>query len=260
MMRNLLDEFAEGDGPMQRAQKGMRPVLPKRFYKEARAVERDGAFVLELDGKAARTPARNLLAVNAALGAALAAEWNALGETVDPAQMPLTRLLNVALDRVATNGDAVAADIANYAGSDLVCYRAAEPEDLVTAQGAAWDPVLFWAREDFGARLVCAEGVRFVPQPEEALAAVRAEIGRAARPLGLAALASATALAGSVLVALLLARGRLSTDAAWAAGHVDEDWNVSRWGEDAEAAQRRASRRAEFDAAAMVLAALRPAP
>lgn len=251
-MKNLLKEVAKG--PMQRAQAAMRPPLPKRFYKEARTVERDGAFVLELDGKAARTPARNALAApNRAIGELLAAEWNALGEIIDPAKMPLTRLLNVAIDRVATDGDAVAADIANYAGTDLVCYRAAEPDELVEAQAAAWNPVLGWAHETLGARLALSQGVTHVQQPETALAAVRAEIDRAQRPFGLAAIATVTSLTGSILIALMLARGAISPDAAWAAAHVDEDWNTARWGEDAEATQRRAARKAEFDASAKVL-------
>jgi chaperone required for assembly of F1-ATPase len=257
-MRNLLDELAEGDGPMQRAQRAMRPVLPKRFYKETGVAERDGAFEVLLDGKAVKTPARNTLALPVrALAEAAAAEWAAQGETIDPRTMPLTKLANVALDRVAADADAVAGEIANYAGTDLVCYRASEPAALVAAQGDAWDPLLFWARDQLGVRLACAQGVRHVAQAPEALAALRREIDTAERPFGLAALASATALAGSAVIALALARGRLDADAAWAAAHVDEDWNVARWGEDAEAAQRRAGRRAEFDAAATALALLR---
>ena len=247
----------EGRGPMQRAQAAMRPPLPKRFYKEARAVERDGAFVLELDGKAARTPARNALAApNRAIGELLAAEWNALGEIIDPLRMPLTRLLNVAIDRVATDGEAVAADIANYAGTDLVCYRAAEPEELMQAQAEAWNPVRAWAHEVLDAHLALSQGVTHVQQAKSALAAVRAEIDRAPKPFGLAAVATVTSLTGSVLIALMLARGAISPDAAWRAAHVDEDWNTAKWGEDAEAKERRAARRAEFDAAARVLAAL----
>jgi chaperone required for assembly of F1-ATPase len=254
-MKDLLDDLATGDGPMQRAQRAMRPGLPKRFYKEARAVERDGAFVLELDGKPARTPARNRLAVRQrALGDMLAQEWNDLGETIDPSRMPLTRLLNVAIDRVAGEGDAVAADIARYAASDLVCYRAGEPAGLVEAQQAAWSPVLDWAREELHVRFTLAEGVRHVEQPVEARAAVRAAVDAIERPLGLAALAIVTALTGSVLIALMLARGALSADAAWDAGHVDEHWNAAQWGEDAEARARLNARRAEFDAAAKVLA------
>jgi len=256
MVRNLLEELADGEGPMQRAQRGMRPVLPKRFYKEARAVERDGVFALELDGKAARTPARNLLAVpHRELGEALAAEWNALSETIDPSKMPLTRLLNVAIDRLVAEGDAVATDIANYAGSDLVCYRATEPEGLVEAQAAAWDPVLDWARETLDARFVLSAGIRHVAQPEASLAAVLDAVKSVERPFALAALATATALTGSALISLMLARGAIDADRAWAAAHVDEDWNIRHWREDAEAMARRAARHTEFDAAAKVLAA-----
>ncbi len=254
MTRDFPDKLPDESGPMQRAQAAMRPPLPKRFYKEARAVERGGAFVLELDGKAARTPARNALAApNRAIGELLAAEWNALGDTIDPAKMPLTRLLNVAIDRVAIEGEAVAADIANYAGTDLVCYRAAEPEELVQAQAEAWNPVLAWGHETLGARLALSQGVTHVRQPENALAAVRAEIDRVPKPFGLAAVATVTSLTGSILIALMLARGAISPDAAWGAAHVDEDWNTAKWGEDAEANERRAVRKAEFDAAAKVL-------
>jgi chaperone required for assembly of F1-ATPase len=256
-MRTLLEELADGDGPVQRAQRAMRPLLPKRFYREAGVAARDGAFAVLLDGKPVKTPARRTLTLPVrALADAIAAEWTAQGETIDPATMPLTRLANVALDRVAGEAEAVRAEIANYAGTDLVCYRASEPAGLVAAQGAAWDPVLFWARDQLGARFVCGEGVRHVAQRPEALAAVRAEIGRAEAPFALAALAAATALTGSVLLALALAHGRLAPDAAWAAAHVDEDWNIARWGEDAEAAARRAARRAEFEAAAKLLALL----
>jgi chaperone required for assembly of F1-ATPase len=254
-MPSLLDELAGGDGPMQRAQRGMRPALPKRFYKEARVGEGGGGFEVLLDGKPVKTPAKRSLALpSRPLAEAVAAEWAGQGETINPGAMPLTKLGNVAIDRVAEERDAVIGEITKYAGTDLVCYRAREPEGLVAAQKEAWDPVLEWAREALGARFVCAEGVRHVTQSPETLAAVRAEIAKAASPLRLAALASATALSGSALIALALAGGKLSADAAWKAAQVDEDWNVARWGDDAEAAERRASRRAEFDAAAKVLA------
>jgi chaperone required for assembly of F1-ATPase len=254
-MPNLLDELAGGDGPMQRAQRGMRPALPKRFYKEASVGEGDGGFEVLLDGKPVKTPAKRPLALpSRPFAAAVAAEWAGQGETINPGAMPLTKLANVAIDRVAEERNAVMGEIAKYAGTDLICYRAGEPEGLVAAQKAAWDPVLDWVREAIGARFVCAEGVRHVTQSPETLAAVRAEIDKIASPFGLAALASATALSGSALIALALAKGRLSADAAWNAAQVDEDWNVGRWGDDAEAAARRAARRAEFDAAARVLA------
>jgi chaperone required for assembly of F1-ATPase len=258
-MRSLLEDLEQGTAanPIEAARRAMRPALPKRFYKEAAVGERNGQFVLLLDGKPARTPARNPVAMpSRALAEAVTAEWNALGDTIDPKRMPLTRLVNVAIDRVANETDAVIAETAKYAGSDLLCYRAGDPAGLAALQAREWDPVLAWVREEFGVRFTLAEGVNFVAQPEESLAAVRAEVERYAAPFPLAALATATALTGSVLLALALARGRLSADAAWAAAHVDEDWNIAQWGEDAEAARRRAARRAEFDAAAKVLALL----
>lgn len=260
MIRNLLDDLENGraPNPMEAARRAMRPPLPKRFYKEASVGERDGMFVVLLDGRLARTPSRHPLALpSRALAEAVAAEWNALGETIDPARMPLTRLVNVAIDRVANEIAAVRAEIVRYAGSDLLCYRAGSPAGLVEAQAAAWDPVLDWARETFGARFTLAEGVTFAAQPAESVAAIRAQVARYAPPFALAALATATAITGSVLLALALARGRLSADEAWAAAHVDEQWNAGQWGEDIEAKRRLAARRAEFDAAAKVLALLR---
>lgn len=256
MIRNLLDDLENGraPNPMEAARRAMRPPLPKRFYKEASVGERDGMFVVLLDGRLARTPARHPLALpSRALAEAIAAEWNALGETIDPARMPLTRLVNVAIDRVANEIAAVRAEIVRYAGSDLLCYRAGEPVELAAAQAAAWDPVLEWMRETFGVRFVLTAGVRFVDQPEEVIARVREEVETLAAPFALAALATATALTGSALLALALARRRLSPDEVWAAAHVDEDWNIAQWGEDAETARRRAARRAEFDAAAKML-------
>ena len=134
--------------------------------------------------------------------------------------------------------------------------RAREPAGLAAVQAAAWDPIVVWAGEALGARLELAEGVRFVAQPAAALAAIRAEIGKFAPPFALAALASATTLTGSALLALALARRRLTVEEAWAAAHVDEDWNIRQWGEDADAARRRAARYDEFAAAARMIAAL----
>ena len=152
--------------------------------------------------------------------------------------------------------EAVAAEIERYAGSDLLLYRATEPEGLVAAQAKHWDPVLAWAGEVLGARFTLAQGIKHIAQPEAAIHAIRAEIARYTSPFQLAALMSLTQISGSALLALALARGRLSADAAWAAAHVDEDWNIQRWGEDAEAMRRRAARRLEFDAAARMLALL----
>lgn len=245
----------ERPDPVAASQRLAKPELPKRFYALATAEPVDGGagFALKLDGRGARTPARNPLVVgDKSVAEALAAEWNAVGERIDPAHMPLTKLINSAIDRVAGEMQAVRADIVAYAGTDAICYRAEGPESLVSAENAAWDPLLAWAREALGARFVLAGGIMHVRQPDEALAA----IGEAIKPLDslqLAALHVVTTLTGSAIIALALARGHLSPDEAWIAAHVEEDWQMNQWGRDEMALQRRASRRAEFDAAALVL-------
>lgn len=232
-----------------------RIALPKRFYERADTQEVEGLHGLVLDGRPARTPGRSPLAVPArALAEAIAAEWTAQGETIDPATMPLTKLANTAIDGVATEMAAVRADIARYAASDLVCYRADAPDRLVTAQGEAWDPVLAWAWDRLGARFVLSAGILWVQQPEMALARVRATLEAETSPLALAALHVMTSLTGSALIALMQADGAISTETAWAAAHVDERFQESLWGQDYEAAVRRDRREAEFRAASIFLA------
>jgi chaperone required for assembly of F1-ATPase len=257
--RDFIEAFAKGEGgdPMEAARRGMRPILPKRFYKNASVEEKDGGFALLLDGKTARTPARKPLSLpTRALAQAAAAEWAAQASEIDPARMPLTRLANFAIDRIAEEAAAIREEIVRYASSDHILYRAGEPEGLVALQTAHWDPILEWAHRALGARFYLAEGVNFVAQPEAALAAVRAEVENWPLPFAFASLASLTSLAGSALIALALVRGRLTTVEAWNAAYVDEDWNVRQWGEDAEATSRRAQRLAEFEAAAKMLALL----
>jgi chaperone required for assembly of F1-ATPase len=245
----------EPRNPMKAAQAAMRPALPKRFYKTAEIEEREGAFQLVLDGRPARTPAKNPIAVpTRALGEALSEEWNRQGAEIDPSAMPVTRIVNSAVDGVAPRREAVIADIAKYAGSDLVCYRADEPERLVADQAAAWDPVLSWARETLGAQFFLSEGIVHVEQPRAAIDAVRARLEETSSPFALAALHVMTTLTGSVLIALAHAAGRLDAHAAWAAAHVDERHQESLWGEDDEALRRRAAREAEFQAASRVYA------
>ncbi len=241
--------------PTKAAQRAFRTERPKRFYKAAGLVEEAGGVVLALDGRPARTPARRpLLLPTRALGEAVAAEWDAQGETIDPGTMPFTRLANSAIDGVAERREAVIDDIAKYAGSDLVCYRAGEPERLVAEQAAAWDPVLAMIREETGARFVLSQGVTFVDQPPSALEAVRARVAAETSPFRLAALHVMTTLTGSVLIALACASGRLDPEAAWRAAHADEIYQESVWGEDAQAMARRAARRLDFLAAARTYA------
>jgi chaperone required for assembly of F1-ATPase len=256
--RETQEEYAQRRGnPMEVARRAMRPVLPKRFYKTASVGEKEGGFALLLDGKIARTPAKKPLSLPShALAQAIATEWVAQESEIDPAKMPLTRLANLAIDRVAEEAAAIREEIVRYASSDHVLYRAGEQEGLVALQTTHWDPILEWAHSALGARFILAEGVNFVAQPEAALAAARAEVESWPPPFALAALASLTSLAGSALIALALARGQLTVVEAWNAAHVDEDWNMRQWGEDAEAVSRRAQRFAEFEAAAKMLALL----
>lgn len=232
-----------------------KPVLPKRFYKEAGFSETDAGFGLTLDGRPARTPARNhLLLPTRALAERVAAEWQAQEDVIDPARMPLTRLANSAIDGVAERRDEVAEDLGAYAGTDLVVYRAGDPPRLVAAQGEAWDPIIAWAHETLGVRLMLSEGVMHVTQPEATIAGLRAEIGRVEGVFRLAALHAMTTLTGSLLIALAVLHGRLTAEQAWAAAHVDETFQSSVWGGDAEAEARLETRKAEFEAAAATAA------
>ena len=253
-MRDLFDEANAGDSanPMAAAQRAMRPPSRKRFYEQVSVVEADGRFDILLDGRPLRTPARNSLATpTRALSEAVAAEWRAQAEVIDPASMPLTRLVNSIIDGVANSAAAVAADVAKFLASDLLIYRAEGPEELVERQAAAWDPVIAWARDALGARFVLAAGMIYVTQPEEALAAARAAIPHDIWRLG--AVHVITTLTGSALIALAVLHGRLDADAAWTAAHVDEDWNMEFWGRDEVALNRRAQRYAELQAACQVL-------
>jgi chaperone required for assembly of F1-ATPase len=253
-MRDLFEDIFKDQprDPMAAARRGMRPALRKRFYKNAGVAEGEGGFRITLDGKDVRTPARRLLAApNRALAQAMAAEWQAQGDVIDPFAMPLTRLANSIIDGVAEAMGPVADEIVKYLGSDLLFYRAEGPEGLVAKQSQAWDPVLVWAADARGARFVLVQGVMFTAQPDAAIAAMRAALPR--NPWRLGAVHVATTLTGSALLALALSHKAISADEAWRAAHVDEDWQISQWGEDTQAQERRAFRAAEFNAAADVL-------
>ncbi|MHB2168117.1 ATP12 family chaperone protein [Alsobacter sp. R-9] len=244
--------------PRAAARASVQAPLPRRFYREAGVAATDGGHGLVLDGRPARTPGKAPLAVpSLAVAEAIAREWESQAEVIDPTTMPLTRLVNSALDGVAQRLDDVAAEIARYGGSDLLCYRAGEPARLVQRQTDVWDPLVDWAHEALGARLILAEGVMFAEQPPGATAAITAAVERFRDPLALAALSTMTSLTGSVVLALAVAHGRLSAQEAWAAAHLDEDFQMEVWGEDEEALQRRAARWREMEAAAFVVGAAR---
>ena len=177
-MRDILEDIAGSDplDPTESARRNMRPQLRKRFYQRAHVGEA-APFAVLLDNRPVRTPAGNALALpSRALGEAVAAEWDAQQERIDPAVMPLTRLVNSIIDGVATAPAPVADEVAKYLGSDLVCYRADTPAGLVARQAQHWDPILDWARETLGARFVLAEGVMFAAQPDHAILAASAAI------------------------------------------------------------------------------------
>ena len=257
--------LAEAADPIAMARRDLNKALPRRFYKEATVQQRDGTFILLLDGRAAKSPGGHHLALPSLTAArALADEWSAQGGFIDPASMPLTRIVNFAMDGVAYRLDATVDAIARYAGADLVCYRAAGPSMLVEAQAAAWDPILAFAREKLGAHFICTEGVVFAEQPERARAAAKEAVLRIANsgqaaPFALAALHVMTTLTGSVLLALAVARGALTPTEAWIAAHVDEDFEMRAWGEDAEALRRRARQWPEMEAAARLFQAVQSA-
>ncbi|WP_294320707.1 ATP12 family protein [uncultured Sphingomonas sp.] len=225
----------------------------KRFWQDV-AVTPDGGIAL--DGRPVRTPGRlPLVAPFPALAEAIAGEWRAVGETIDPRAMPLTGLANAAIERIAPDAPAFAGGIAVYGGSDLLCYRA-EVGPLAERQAAAWDPVLDWARGRYGVDFIVTDGVMPVEQPPLTLARLR-EAVVALSPWTLAPLSPIVSLTGSLLLGLALVQGAIDADAAWAATHVDEDWQIEQWGEDALAAETRAVRAAEYRAAIRFLDLIR---
>jgi chaperone required for assembly of F1-ATPase len=253
-MREIFTDIFENQplDPTQAARQTSRPRLRKRFYKQAQLTDAQDGVGISLDGRPVLTPRRRaFVAPTRALAAAIAAEWDAQSETIDPRQMPLTRLANAVIDAVSENPEAVADEIAKYLGNDLLFYRAETPKKLVDRQSQAWDPVLTWARETFGADFKSTQGVVHVMQPAEAVEALQRTIPR--DPWRLAAVFSITTLTGSTLLALAIAQGAIDIDTAWATAHVDEDWQMTQWGRDELALERRAYREAEFRAAASVL-------
>jgi len=256
-MRELFDDVAGKSqlDPEEAVRRTTRNALPKRFYTTVAISETPDGFAITLDGRPVKTPTRNALAApHRALAEAIAAEWQAQQELIDPTTMPLTRLANSVIDGVAGRIDEVTDDIAKYFGSDLLFYRAGHPDELIAREAQHWDPVLFWAADEFGAHFILAEGIIHVGQPDSAIAAARGALPQ--DPWSVGALHVVTTITGSALLALALVKGRLDPDQVWAAAHVDEDWNIERWGLDEEVAARRAAREVEFRAAAQVLAAV----
>ena len=248
-------EKSSPENAVEAVRRATRPVLRRRFYSQGGTAPVGEGFAVRLDGKPVRTPAGRILAVpTLALAEAIAAEWDAQRDVIEPAKMPLTRLANVIIDGVSDRPGPVSAEIRKYLATDLVCYRAAAPQGLVERQARHWDPIVAWARDALGAPFDLREGVIHVVQPEAALAAAGAAIP--GNPWLLGAVHTVTTLTGSALIALALLRARLTAEEAWQAAHVDEDWNMEQWGRDEQALARRAFQFTELQAAAKALRAL----
>ena len=229
----------------------------KRFYKKADYEARDGVFCLVLDGKPALTPAKNPLEVpSEALAKAIAKEWDQQTEQIDPAAMPLTKLANSALDHVKARRQEVIDDIVKYAGSDLICYMAEDPQELMMKQMAAWGPVLDWLRQGLGANFEVAYGVNHIAQSEQSLGQVRLVLNDL-DAFSLTSLHTMTALMGSALLMLAHVAGMYDVTSIWQSAHIDEDWQMSKWGKDDEALARREQRWQEMQAASRFLDLLR---
>jgi len=258
-MRELFDEVAGKSllDPQEAARRNTRAPQRKRFYAEAGVSEVDGGFAITLDGKPIKTPSGRMVAVPVReIADAVAAEWAAQAEIIDPLSMPMTRFANSVIEAVVDRVSLVRDDMAKYLQSDLLFYRAGHPEALVARESEHWDPVLFWAANAFSAHFILAEGIVHVHQPEQAVEAAHAALPQ--NPWSVAAAHVVTTLTGSALLALALAHGRLDAEAVWAAAHVDEDFNAEQWGQDEEALCRRAVRETDFRAAVRILRAFAP--
>lgn len=227
----------------------------KRFYKDVTVTEDLG---IALDGRPVKTPLKAPLRLpTKALAAAVAAEWAEQGDDIKPATMTLTKLANTAIDRVSEHRPAIEREVLDYANSDLVCYRTDRPPDLVERQVKAWDPVVDWARTELDAPFEVTDAILHRPQPEAALAAFAIPL-KDLSDFELAAFHSIMTLTGSALIAMMLARGATVPEAAWIAAHVDEDYQIEHWGQDAEAQARRAGRHTEFLACCRFLSLAQP--
>lgn len=222
----------------------------RRFWKEVSTREAENGWEILLDERILRTPGKKSLVLPThELAAALAEEWDAQNDVIDPGSMPLTRAANSAIEKVAPQFEGVADMLADYGGTDLLCYRADQPQELVRLQAEAWDPLIDWAATELRAPLVVTQGVIPVPQSPDSLAVLRQEI-HAMDVFGLTALHDLITLPGSLIIGLAVARGRLDAEDAHRLSRIDETYQASQWGEDDEVRQNAESRKAAIHTAA----------
>lgn len=243
MAHDLTTETADERWERLSRDRIVRP-LPKKFYKLAAVTDELG---IALDGRGVKTPLKaKLILPSQTLADAIAAEWNAQEDFINPAAMPLTKLANTAIDRAGAERKFVAGQVVEFSGSDMVCYRAETPANLAELQASAWDPVVLWAAANLAAEFKMVSGVMHSAQSAETLAAVEAYVARLSN-FELTAAHNLTTLTGSALLGLMLTAKAILPEAGWVAAHVEEDFQIATWGGDDEAEARRAFRRIDFD-------------
>lgn len=225
----------------------------KRFWKGVAVEAGKGGWAINLDGRPVRTPARAPLVVPThPLAEAIADEWRAVDQDIDPRAMPLTGLANAAIDRVAPQREAFAEGLARYAEADLACYRAEGPRGLVERQEESWDALLAWARRRYDIDFATTSGLIHIDQPDATVEHLAHAVA-ALDAFHLAGLSPLVTIGGSLVAGLAVLDGAISPEAAWEAVSVDERWQFEQWGADAEAERALESRRADFMAAARFL-------
>lgn len=258
-MRDQLEDAAQHqDAGFGRAQHMARNDFPKRFYKDVGVHPVDGGFNVTLDGRAVKTPGLKVPVVVpvATIATTMAEEWSAQGDHIDPATMPMVRLVNSALESGESTVPAFRDEVIKFAGNDLLLYRAENPPGLVALHEKYWDTALVTMARHFGLSFQPTMGIIHQPQPPQTLARL-AEALKDEGLLVMTALVSITGLTASGILAIGLLHKLFSPEQVWTAAHVDEDYQISQWGEDEEAAERRAIRRIEFDTAVKVVEAMR---
>jgi chaperone required for assembly of F1-ATPase len=243
MRKDLTTETADDRWERLSRDRMVRP-LPKKFYKLATVTD---DLSIALDGRSVKTPLKaKLVLPSRNLAEAIVAEWNAQEEFINPAAMPLTKLANTAIDRAGTERKYVAGQVVEFAGSDMVCYRADAPSNLVEMQSAAWDPVINWAQAAMNAGFKCVSTILHQVQSDDTIAAVAQHVAQLSN-FELTVAHNLTTLTGSALLGLMLTAKAIDPEAAWQAAHIEEDFQIATWGTDDEAVQRRTWRKVDFD-------------
>lgn len=249
-LEDALDHRDDGYG---RAQKHLQRELPRRFYKDVAVAEADDGYTVTLDGRQVKTPTKKPVVVASAdLADVMRAEWDGQGEFVDPDLMPHVRLVNSAIEGGEGARQALIDEVVKYAANDLLLYRADTPRELVALQEQAWDDVLVRLARNFAVSFRPTVGILHQEQPGETLERLKASLS-AIGFMPVTAMVSMTGIMGSGLLAIALREGLVGPETAWNAAHVDEDYQITHWGEDFEASERRKRRRIEFDAAVNVM-------